>query len=61
MELTGRDLIKWIQDNQAEDLPVMIRRPGETVKEVVTEKDLDIKVSIAGDGRQMEYKKYFLI
>ena len=59
--MTGRDLIKWIQDNQAEDLPVMIRRPGETVKEMVTEKDLDIRVSIAGDGRQMEYKKYFLI
>lgn len=58
--MTGRDLIKWIQNNQAEDLPVMIRRPGEKRKEIVDEEDLEIKVSIAG-GQQLEYKKYFLI
>ena len=60
MELTGRDLIQWIHDNQAEDLPVMIRRPGERQKEIITDKDLEIRVSIAG-GEQLEYKKYFLI
>ena len=59
--MTGRDLIRWIQENQAEDLPVMIRRPGETQKEIVTEQDLGIKVSIAGGNNQLEYKKYFLI
>lgn len=59
--MTGRDLIKWIQDNQAEDLPVLIRRPGEENKEYVTDKDLEIRVSISGGGNQMEYKKYFLI
>ena len=58
--MTGADLIKWIQDNKAEDLPLMIRRPGEKMKEVIEEKDLEIKVSIAG-GDQLEYKKYFLI
>ena len=59
--MTGRDLIKWIQDNNAENLPVMIRRPGEQKKEIVTDDDLEIRVSIAGSGQQMEYKKYFLI
>lgn len=58
--MTGRDLIKWIQDNQAEDLPVMIRRPGAAEKEIITDKDLELKVSIAGND-QLEYKKYFLI
>lgn len=58
--MTGRDLIQWIMDNQAEDLPVMIRRPGEKEKDLITEKDLEIKVSIAG-GEQLEYKKYFMI
>ena len=58
--MTGADLIRWIHDNNAEDLPVMIRRPGEQQKEVISEKDLEIKVSIAG-GEQLEYKKYFMI
>ena len=58
--MTGADLIKWIQDNKAEDLPVMIRRSKDEQKEVVTEKDLGIKLSIA-DGNQLEYKKYFVI
>ena len=58
--MTGADLIKWIQDNKAEDLPVMIRRPGETQKEIVNAEDLQIKVSISG-SQQLEYKKYFLI
>ena len=58
--MTGRDLIQWIKDNQAEDLPVMIRRPGEKEKDLITEQDLEIKVSIAG-GDQLEYKKYFMI
>lgn len=59
--MTGQDLIRWIQDNRAEELPVMIRRPGETQKEIVTEEDLEIRVSIAGGENQLEYKKYFLI
>ena len=54
--MTGREFIQWIIDNKAEDLPVMIRRPGETQKEVIEEKDLEIKVSIQG-GEQLEYKK----
>lgn len=58
--MTGRDLIQWIKDNRAEDLPVLIRRPGEKEKETVSEKDLEIKVSIGG-GEQLEYRKYFLI
>ena len=58
--MTGRDLIDWIQSNHAEDLPVMIRRSRNEPKEIITEKDLEIKVSIAG-GEQLEYKKYFLI
>lgn len=58
--MTGRDLIKWIIENNAEDLPVMIRRPGEKQKEMLTEKDPEIKVSIAG-GEQLEYRKYFMI
>ena len=58
--MTGQDLIDWIKTNHAEDLPVMIRRARNEPKEVITEKDLEIKVSIAG-GEQLEYKKYFLI
>ena len=60
LKMTGRDLIEWIQSNNAEDLPVMIRRSRDEPKEVITEKDLEIKVSIAG-GEQLEYKKYFMI
>ena len=59
--MTGADLIRWIQENRAEDLPVMIRRPGEMKKDLVEEKDLEIKVSIAGNDNQLEYKKFFLI
>ena len=58
--MTGRDLIEWIKSNNAEDLPVMIRRAKNEPKEIITEEDLEIKVSIAG-GEQLEYKKYFLI
>lgn len=58
--MTGADLIRWIHENNAEDLPVMIRRPGEKEKEVVEESDLGIKLSIA-DGDQLEYRKYFMI
>ena len=58
--MTGRDLIQWIKDNRAEDLPVMIRRQGEKEKTIVNEEDLEIKMSIQG-GEQLEYKKYFLI
>lgn len=58
--MTGRELIAWIQENQAEDLPVMIRRAGAAQKEIVTEKDLEIKVSIK-DGEQLAYQKYFMI
>ena len=58
--MTGADLIKWIKDNHAESLPVMIRHVGAKHAEVVDEHDLEIKVSIAG-GEQLEYKKYFLI
>ena len=58
--MTGKDLIEWIQSNNAEDLPVMIRRSRDEPKEIITEKDLEVKLSIAG-GDQLEYKKYFLI
>lgn len=58
--MTGADLIRWIQDNHAEDLPVMIRRAKDQPKEVIEEKNLAVKVSIAG-GDQLQYKKYFMI
>ena len=58
--MTGADLIKWIQENHAEELPVLIRRHPHEQKETITEKDLEIRVSIAGD-KQLEYKRYFLI
>lgn len=58
--MTGADMIKWIKDNHAEDLPVMIRRSKDQPKEVIEEKDLGIRMSIAG-GDQLEYKKYFMI
>ena len=59
--MKGRDLIRWIQENNAEDLPVMVRHVGAKQKETVTENDLEIKVSIAEGNGQLEYKKYFLI
>ena len=60
--MTGRDMIKWIQDNQAEDLPFLIRRPGQKDEETIKEEDLEIKVSVVeGRNGQGQYKKYFLI
>lgn len=59
--MTGRDVIKWIQDNHAEDLPVMVRHVGADQKEIITEDDMQIKVSIVESKNQLEYKKYFLI
>ena len=60
--MTGHDLIKWIQDNNAEDIPVMIRRAKGAEVEVVDEEDTQIKVTlVGGNNGQMEYKKYFLI
>lgn len=58
--MTGMDLIEWIHSNHAEDLPVMIRRSKDEPKEFITEEDLQIRISIAGE-KQLEYKKYFLI
>ena len=60
--MTGRDMIKWIQDNQAEDLPFLIRRPGKKDEETIKEEDLEIKMSVVeGSNGQGQYKKYFLI
>ena len=59
--MTGRDMIKWIQDNKAEDLPVMIKRGKNEQKEMITKEDLEITVKISGDENQGQYKKYFLI
>lgn len=60
--MTGRDMIKWIQDNQAEDLPFLIRRPGQKDEETIKEEDLEIKMSVVeGSNGQGQYKKYFLI
>ena len=60
--MTGRDMIKWIQDNKAEDLPFLIRRPGQKDEETLKEEDLEIKVSVVeGRNGQGQYKKYFLI
>lgn len=58
--MTGRDMIKWIQDNKAEDLPLRIRhiKPGED--EVMEATAPEVKVSIVGTEQQ-EYQKYFLI
>ena len=59
--MTGKELIKWIQDNKAEDLPVMIKRGKNEQKEMITKEDLEITVKISGDENQGQYKKYFLI
>ena len=60
--MTGRDMIKWIQDNQAEDLQFLIRRPGQKDEETIKEEDLEIKMSVVeGSNGQGQYKKYFLI
>lgn len=59
--MKGKDLIKWIQENHAEELPVMIRREKKAQKEYVEQNDLEIKVSVCGDENQMQYRKYFLI
>ena len=59
--MTGEDLIRWIRENNAEDLPVLIRRPGNTEKETIKKEDLEIRIRIAENENQLEYKKYFLI
>ena len=60
--MTGRDMIKWIQENQAEDLQFLIRRPGQKDEETIKEEDLEIKMSVVeGSNGQGQYKKYFLI
>lgn len=59
--MTGQDVIRWIQENHAEDLPVMVRHVGAERKEIVTQEDLQVKVSIVEDGNQLQYKKYFVI
>ena len=60
--MTGRDMIKWIQDNKAENLPLLIRRPGQKDEETIKEEDLEIKMSVVeGSNGQGQYKKYFLI
>ena len=58
--MTGREMIRWIEDNHAEDLPVRIRhiKPGED--EVMEVDAPEVKVSIVGTGQQ-QYQKYFLI
>lgn len=61
-KMTGRDMIKWIQENQAEDLPFLIRRPGQKDEETIKEEDLEIKMSVVeGSNGQGQYKKYFII
>ena len=55
-------MIKWIQDNQAEDLPMLIRRPGQTDEETITEADLKVRMSVVeGNNGQGQFKKYFFI
>lgn len=58
--MTGREMIKWIKDNKAEDLELRIRhiKPGED--EVMEVKAPEIKFTIVGTEQQ-QYKKYFLI
>ena len=55
-QLTGRDIIAWILEAQAEDLPVMIRRDKNEPKEYVTE----IKVSVV-DEPDRNRRKYIMI
>ena len=60
--MKGRDMITWIQDNQAEALPFLIRQPGQKDEETIKEEDLEIKMSVVeGSNGQGQYKKYFLI
>ena len=57
--MTGRELIKWIQDNHAEDLPVHIRNTG---GDDIPSKEPELKSSIVeGKNGQQEWAKYFMI
>ena len=57
--MTGRDLIKWIQDNNAEDLPVHIRNTGGADVPI---KEPELKSSIVEDKNgQQEFAKYFML
>lgn len=59
IEMTGRELIKWIQDNHAEDLPVHIRNTGGADIPI---KEPKLKSSIVeGKSGQTEWAKYFMI
>ena len=55
--MKGRELIQWIQDNKAEDLPVKVKHVGGKDEEDV---EPEVKLSIVGTD-QLQYKKYFLI
>lgn len=57
--MTGRELIKWIQDNHAEDLPIHIRNTGGAD---IPSKEPKLESSIVeGDNGQQEWAKYFMI
>ena len=57
--MTGRELIKWIQDNHAEDLPIHIRNTGGAD---IPSKEPELKSSIVdGKNGQQEWAKYFMI
>ena len=55
--MKGRDLIKWIEENHAEDLVVKVKHVGGKDEEEV---EPEIKTSIVGTD-QLQYQKYFLI
>lgn len=59
--MTGRDLIRWIQENDAEDLPVHVRHVG--AEEEVEVEAPEIRTSIVREQStdQLKYGKYFLI
>lgn len=57
--MTGRDLIQWIHDNHAEDLPVHIRNTGGADVPI---KEPELKSSIVEDKNgQQEFAKYFML
>lgn len=59
--MTGRELIKWIQDNRAEDLPVHVRHVGATDEEEVEEPEIRTTIVREQSSDQLKYGKYFLI
>lgn len=57
--MTGRELIRWIQENHAEDMVVHVRNTG---GEDIESADPDLRCSIVEEpGGQMRTDRYIMI